>query len=177
MEVEIKLICKDSGQLKRKLLALGAVLEKNKHQVDIYYHHPSKVLHEIGQYLRVRIAGNKKTLAHHINLADGVNDECEVGLEKDGEIEKLLERLSFSRAGTIDKTREQYLIGDFKVCLDKVKGIGDLVEIELEADSGKEKRALNKCWNFAQKLGFSEKDKFEFWLCDIAVGKVKWPPK
>jgi len=176
MEVEIKLVCKDLAALRKKLLAIGAVLEKAKTQVDVYYNHPSKVLVESGQYLRVRIAGDKKTLAHHINLADGINDECEVEMDADGEIEMLLGRLGFPKLGVIDKERDQYRLGEFNICLDAVKDIGNFVEIEMEVEKNSDqKETVKKCWQLAEKLGFTKKDKFGYWLCDIAVGKVRWP--
>lgn len=175
MEVEIKLVCQNFNDLKRKLLKLGAVLTKTKRQIDTYYNHPAKILIERGEYLRIRKAGDKKTIAHHINLADGVNDECEIEMPADAEIEKLLKRLGFPKLGVIDKKREQYQLGDFNICLDQVKNIGNFVEIEMMIKKGSQKEAIAKCWQLAKKLGFSQKDKFDFWLCDIAVGKIKWP--
>jgi adenylate cyclase class 2 len=175
MEVEIKLVCRDLPGLKKKLRRLGATLTKSKHQIDTYFDHPSKVLVKERQYLRIRKSGDKKILAHHFCLGDGVNDECEVEMDKEAEIEKLLERLGFPKLGVIDRSREQYKIRDFNICLDSIKGIGDLVEIELEVDRGSEKEAKKRCWQLANDLGFSLKDKCEFWLADVAVGAARWP--
>ncbi|HUW24694.1 MAG TPA: class IV adenylate cyclase [Patescibacteria group bacterium] len=177
MEVEIKLVCRNLPALKKKLQGLGATLTKSKRQVDTYYDHPAKVLVKEKQYLRLRKSGDKKTLAHHQNLADGVNDECEMEMGKEARIEDFLERLRFPKLGVIDKTREQYKIGDFNVCLDSVKDIGDLVEIELEVEQGNEKEAKEKCWQMAKELGFTAVDEFKVFLCDIAVGLVKRPGK
>ncbi|MBU2591965.1 CYTH domain-containing protein [Patescibacteria group bacterium] len=74
------------------------------------------------------------------------------------------------------KKREQYQLGDFNICLDQVKNIGNFVEIELMVKRGSEKKTMVRCWQLADKLGFSKRDEFGYWLCDIAVGKVKWPP-
>lgn len=177
MEVEIKLVCRNFNDLKRKLLKLGAVLTKTKRQIDTYYDHPAKILVESGEYLRIREAGNKKTIAHHVNLADGVNDECEIEMPAGAEIEKLLKRLGFPKLGVIDKKREQYQLEDFNICLDQVKNIGNFVEIELMVKKGGKKKTIVKCWQLAEKLGFSKRDKFGYWFCDIAVSKVKWPQK
>jgi adenylate cyclase class 2 len=177
MEVEIKLVCRDLPALKKKLQGLGATLTKSKHQIDTYYDHPAKVLVKEKQYLRLRESGDKKTLAHHQNLADGINDECEVEMDKEARIEDFLERLGFPKLGVIDKTREQYKLGDFNICLDSVKNIGDLMEIELEVKQGSEKEAKERCWQMARELGFTTEDKFKTFLCDIAVGLVKWPGK
>jgi len=177
MEVEIKLVCRNIIDLKKKLVIMGAVLVKTKRQLDTYYDHPAKVLVKNGEYLRIRKSGDKKTLAHHKNLADGINDECEIEMGEGAGIEELLKRLGFPKLGVIDKKREQYRLGDFNVCLDKVKGIGNFIEIELIiVDEESKNKSVIKCWQLAKKLGFSQKDKFDFWLCDIAVGKAKWPP-
>ncbi|MBU2591966.1 CYTH domain-containing protein [Patescibacteria group bacterium] len=113
MEVEIKLVCKNLSSLRKKLSKTAAVLMKTKRQIDTYYDHPAKVLVENGEYLRVRRAGDKKTIAHHINLADGVNDECEIEMPAGAEIEKLLKRLGFPKMGAIDKKTRTVSIGRF----------------------------------------------------------------
>ncbi len=172
MEVEIKLKCSNLNKLKKKLLKTGAILSKTKQQTDIYYEHPSRVLLKSKEYLRLRKMGNIKTLAHHINISNGVNDECEIELEKNADIENLLQRLNFSKLGTIDKKREQYRLKRYNICLDKVKNIGNFIEIELEVGKKDVTEAKKACWQLAQKLGLSKKDEFPFWLCDIAVGKV-----
>ncbi len=175
MEVEIKLVCRDLPALKKKLRRLGAKLTKSKHQIDTYYDHPAKILVKEKQYLRLRESGDKKSLAHHQNLADGVNDECEMEMDKEARVEDFLKRLEFPKLGVIDKTREQYKLGDFNICLDSVKNIGDLVEIELEVEQGSEKKAKERCWQLAKELGFAATDEFKVFLCDIAVGLAKWP--
>jgi adenylate cyclase class 2 len=177
MEVEIKLLCPNLAVLRKKLQKAGAVLISSKHQIDTYYDHPAKVLVKSGEYLRIRKTADKKTLAHHLNLADGVNDECEISLAADTPIEKILQRLGFPRLGTINKLREEYQLAGLKICLDQVKGIGNFIEIEGQARRGSQARVQKRLWRLAQKLGLSTKDKFAYWLCDIAVGKVKWPLK
>ena len=153
MEVEIKLVCKNLGRLRKKLLERGAVLVKTKRQIDTYYDHPSKVLVKGGEYLRIRKAGNKKTIAHHINLDDGVNDECEIEMVAEAEVEKLLKRLAFPKLGVIDKKRGHYQLGDFNICLDEVRRIGNFVEIELTVQRGNEREALARCWQLASAAG------------------------
>lgn len=179
MEIEIKATFENKQKLVNKLNKLGAEREKNKHQMDEYYNHPSIDTRKTNEYIRLRYNSGKNNgiFAHHINIADGVNKEFEVPVEDVKTFKKILENLEFPILGIIDKKRETFKLGEFTITIDEVKDIGNFVEIETEGEQTDVKEKKSSCVNMLSKLGLSEKNLTnKIWLCDIATGRTKYPP-
>ena len=177
MEIEIKARCNDEKPVVKKLLELGAVEEKQKHQIDEYYNHPSKDTTKSNEYIRLRYkpGDEKAVFAHHINIADGVNKEFEVGIDNVAVFKDILKNFGFPLLGTIDKKRKTYVLGQFKITFDEVKDIDNFIEIEVEGEESEIASKKAECIGLLEKLGLSEKNLCKgVWLCDIAIGKIKY---
>ncbi|MEW6295854.1 MAG: CYTH domain-containing protein [Candidatus Diapherotrites archaeon] len=86
--------------------------------------------------------------------------------------EKILEGLGLTKLGLIDKKREKFKLGEFEVCLDKVKGIGSFVEVETQGNTKNWKQKRMECIELLKKIGLNEKSLTNEFLCDIATRKV-----
>lgn len=177
MEIEIKATFEDKVKLKSALASLGAKAEKEKHQVDEYYNHPSRDTRKTKEYLRLRYkpGETKAVFAYHVNIADGVTKEYEVPIENLPVFKEILKGLNFPLLGVIDKKRETYKIGDFTITLDEVRDIDNFLEIEVEGEESQIAEKKAECVAMLKKLGLSEKNLCQnVWLCDIATGKITY---
>jgi len=178
MEIEIKATFEDKEELVKSLKSIGAVEEKEKHQIDEYYNHPSRDTRETNEYIRLRYkeGENNGIFAHHINIADGVNKEFEVPVDDIKSFKQILENLGFPLLGVIDKKRLTFLYNAFKITIDEVKDIGNFVEIEVDGKESEIDEKKAQCIEMLEKIGLS-KDNLtnKIWLCDIATGKIKYP--
>ena len=177
MEIEIKATFKDKEKIIAALKSLGAVEEKQKHQIDEYYNHPSRDTRESNEYIRLRykFGGNKGIFAHHINISDGVNEEHEVEVEDIKTFKKILENFGFPLLGVIDKKRETFNLDEFTITLDEVKDIDNFIEIEVDGEESEIEEKKERCYQLLERLGLSRDDVCKgVWLCDIAIGKIKY---
>jgi len=172
MEVEIKAKCNDLNSVKRQLIKLKTGPAGTKRQLDQYYNLPHKDLRGTKTYVRLRKIGSKGIFALHENLNIGTTKETEVEVDNVKEFEKILEGLGLTKLGLIDKKREKFILGEFEVCLDKVKGIGSFVEIETQGNTKNWKQKRMKCIELLKKLGLNENSLTNLFLCDIATKKV-----
>jgi len=175
MEVEVKAICANLKEPKEILIGKGAKLNEILHQVDIYYNAPNRDLRLTNEYLRLRfLQGDKKgVFAYHRNLSDGVTEEKEIGISDLRIFKRILSALGFRKLGRIEKRRSTYELGNYKISLDDVKGIGKFVEVETQCE---EKEALQKrslCLDLLESLGIPREKQVHIWLSDIATGKSK----
>jgi adenylate cyclase class 2 len=175
MEIEIKATFEDKAKLKQKLQELGATAEKEKHQIDEYYNHPSRDTRKTKEYLRLRFkpGDTKGVFAYHVNIADGVTKEYETGVDNLAVFHDILKGLNFPLLGVIDKKRETYKLGEFSITLDEVKDIDNFLEIEVDGEESEIPEKKAQCMEMLKKLGLSEKNLCKgVWLCDIATGKT-----
>ncbi len=177
MEIEIKATFDDKEKVKGALERLGAHAEKEKHQVDEYYNHPSRDTRKTNEYIRLRYkpGDNKGVFAYHINIADGVNKEFETGVDDHPTFKQILQRLHFQLLGVVDKRRETYKLGEFIVTIDLVEGIGNFVEIETEGEEDEIEEKKAACLDLLEKIGLSKENLCQgVWLSDIATGRAEW---
>lgn len=177
MEIEIKATFEDKTKLKSKLESLGAKTEKEKHQIDEYYNHPSRDTRKTKEYLRLRYkpGETKAVFAYHVNIADGVTKEYEVPIENLSTFKEILKSLNFPLLGVIDKKRETYKLGEFIITIDEVKDIDNFIEIEVDGEESEVAAKKAQCVAMLEKLGLTKKNLCQnVWLCDIATGKIKY---
>ncbi len=144
IEVEIKARV-DSGALRLSLAREGAVLEKAVEQTDLYFNAPDRDFGRTDEALRLRLEEGRVFLAYKGKKIDAMSKtrkEVEVEVSDFGRMEDILLSLGFTRSLRVHKIREIYHLGDTVVCLDRVDGLGEFVEMEtLVADTeGVEKR-------------------------------------
>lgn len=159
-EVELKFVI--NKETKEKVVSdlhvakyLGQV-----HQIDTYYIPNFKDFEKNGETmecLRIREDGNGIVLCYkkiHRECNPVYCDEYETKIENKEEMENILFSLGFSVQMIIDKVRDSYALGDLRFDFDSVKGLGELMEVELKGEDV----SLKDVYNYVEKYGLTEKD-------------------
>lgn len=131
-EVEIKARA-DLKEVRGRLKGLGATFLGEGAEEDLYFDHPQRSFRETDEALRVRIGGEGGVLTYKGPKLDPVSksrEELEVKVGDWRTLRDILLRLGFREVGRVRKSRERYRLRGFLVCLDKVEGLGEFVEVE-----------------------------------------------
>jgi len=158
-EVEIQAIIKNPKEVEKKLRKIGEFIKIRK-QVDKYFVPPYRDFFAKEpplEYLRVRFEKDK----NHLNYSflhfgkDGwlrVTDEYETFVDKPEIVEKIFQKIGLLPKVTVIKTRKYFDCGDFEVTLDKVKGLGNFMEIEARKNFGSIAKTRKACLDFLKNL-------------------------
>ncbi len=166
-EVEIKIPLKERevAEVRSKLNALGAKLIEKVHEVDYYVdlrdlidelHIPKDIV------LRVRHKKGASRESCEVTFK-GPRESDEVKLRKEitlliDDCSKALEIIKHLNLKTLTvvKEREVYWLGDLKIYVDNVKGLGWFIEVEgMDMNVGMFKHLLSK---LLRKLGLSGRE-------------------
>ena len=133
-EIEVKLPAADLDGVRRQLEALGAALEKPRHdESNDLFDDEAGTLAGSGRALRLRRAEGRGILTFKgpARFQQGVKsrEERETVVGEPGEMEAILERLGFRRRFRYEKRREEWRLSGCAVALDETP-IGSFVEIE-----------------------------------------------
>jgi len=159
MELEVKFRCDSVQRVMSKALELGFILKKKKHQIDTYFIVNKKTKYGTRDYLRIRedLSSNSLSLDYHKVLSELETDETEIKIvDKEGII-KILELLGYDIVCVVNKIREQYEKDNVVITVDKVEGLGNFVEIEINEELTDSNR--NKIYSIATNLELMEKDR------------------
>ncbi|MBM2820381.1 MAG: hypothetical protein HW405_141 [Candidatus Berkelbacteria bacterium] len=139
-EVEIQVKIAKVEPLLKLLEKEGKFLYEEK-QIDQYFtptHRDFKAKKPIEEWLRLRNSNGKYSITyknwyrskdkktHHC-------DEYESNLEKIDQLEKIFNVLNFKTVVKVEKTRRAYLFKEYEIAIDKVRGLGDFVELEYKS--------------------------------------------
>jgi len=163
MEIEIKAKIKDRKSIRRKLLDLGVKACGKTHQVDTYYSlYQRPYTKKRGSILRLRQDSKEKKiiLAFHIDKQISAVEECEVEVGDLKTMEKMLELMRAKKETVVDKEREYFRKGIFLITLDRVKGLGNFIEVELQSEEYE--TSIEKIRDFNKKLGLYTNNKIEY---------------
>jgi adenylate cyclase class 2 len=153
LEIEIKAYCKDLEKVKEKLVDLGAVYIQNKNERDMYFNHPCKDFGETDEALRIRTVDNLHILTYKgpkLSKNSKARVEQETVIEDIRSMEIILQNLGFVESGQVEKSRDYYSFEGIDICLDRIKSLGDFVELELKGDNIEV--VEKKLYNLAEKL-------------------------
>ena len=151
LEVEVK-VRVNHKQIKEKLEELKATFIKEVQQEDTYFEHPCWNFKDRDEALRVREEGNIFFLTFKgPKLDKKIKVRKELQLQVESEIFELLKEIGFSELKKVRKRRKLYQWKNLKVCLDKVEGLGDFLEIE--GKSWKDKSIIRE---LVKKLNIKE---------------------
>jgi adenylate cyclase class 2 len=144
IEIEIKARAGIEA-LRSKLMREGAASEKTVEQMDLYFNAPHRDFARTDEALRLRSEEGRVFLTYKGKKLDAkskTRKEVEVEVGDFCMMEDILVSIGFTRSLRVRKTREIYHLGDAVVCLDRVDGLGEFVEMEtLVADTeGMEKK-------------------------------------
>ena len=133
VNLELKVPFKRTDALVRPLETIGAEYVCTMEQKDVYYKIPSGLLKlrsdnlktELIYYNRNEKAGQRWSEYHTLQITDA-------------SAEKFLDRL-FKCEIVVKKSRRLFMYGNTRIHLDKVKGLGEFVELESMVRIGKAK--------------------------------------
>ncbi|HOT44478.1 MAG TPA: class IV adenylate cyclase [Spirochaetota bacterium] len=156
LEIEIKAYCDDHDAVVEKAVILGARHGGAIRERDLYFNHPARDFRKTDEALRLRQVDRDVVLTYKgPKLGTGTKTRREVEVAVDG-FEKTLEilkLLGFLPSGTVEKERDIYRLGDIEICVDRVEGVGNFVELELKGTD--RERVEKELFSLAGELGLS----------------------
>jgi adenylate cyclase class 2 len=142
-EIEIQVKVENIKPLVEFLKEKGTFKYKN-HQIDEYFvpsHRDFTQERPVMEWLRLRDNDGR----YEINYKHWLQDEKDAGHFGDefesevvniDQLRKIFAVLDFKSLVVVDKTRQAWEYGDYEICIDRVKGLGEFVEIELKSGLG-----------------------------------------
>lgn len=120
-------------------------------QSDTYYDAPHRDFAETDEAFRIRREdhdGDSRTELTYkgpkVDAESKTREEIETGVEDAEDAAAIVEALGFEAAATVRKERDRYLLDGYTVTLDSVDGLGEFVEVEIEAEEVDEAREGGK---------------------------------
>lgn len=162
-EVELKFPLRDADQMQSKLAALGAVRGLVQTQCDQYFAHPVRHFAETDEALRIRSIGEENRITFKgpvIDKATKTRHESELTFQSGSaaaeQLAKIWEDLGFRRVRKVQKSRQLYSLRwserDLEICLDRVEGLGEYLEIETLANEAEKTIAQQTILSLAAEL-------------------------
>jgi adenylate cyclase class 2 len=131
IENEIKYKIDNLEKMKDKAISCGFKFVGSKYQEDYYYSPPHKNFSKSRKfYLRIRKIGKKGKLEYHIVKNNIETLEWGVMADNFKELSRILKFLDFRLLCVVKKKRMTFKQGKMTVVLDKVKNLGNFIEIE-----------------------------------------------
>lgn len=177
VEVERKYRIRNLSAFRRRLATLGLPRSKSKRQVDTYYSPPHQTFLGKPRYLRVRETrqGRKSwaRLEYHVPYGRFAAREYELAVGDGATLRGILWRLGFVKEITVSKEREEWERGGVEVELDRVRGLGNFVELEVMGST--QRRSLVRIDRLARELGLVVSDRSEGMSYFTMLLKIKRP--
>lgn len=191
-EVEQKFRVDDPAALEAKLVALAARFREPVEQVDRYFAHPGRDFAKTDEALRLRRVGDEVAITWkgpRIDSASKTRRELELPLAavqplpggpRGGQATldrwtELLEALGFRRVREVAKRRRTARVPwqgtEIEAALDRVAGLGDYLELELQAAAGEVPLASACVESLARALGCGEQERRSYLELVITAGR------
>lgn len=159
IEIEAKFKVKNIKLLKDWLKKNGRLVSHNQ-VVDIYFtpiHRDFLKCQYPFEWLRLRSEEGKFFVNYKHwypeNTAKSTHcDEFETFIGSLEQLEKIFQALNFKKIATVDKYRENYKVGVFQFSVDRVKDLGDFLEIEYYGRGDNIEKVNKKMEEFYQCL-------------------------
>ncbi len=179
-EVEQKFRVADPAALEARLVALAARFRDPIEQVDRYFAHPCRDFVKTDEALRLRRVGDEVAVTWkgpRIDSAAKTRRELELGLAEvpalpggprggQATLDRwtdLLEALGFRRVRDVAKRRRAARVlwqgTEVEAALDTVAGLGEFLELELQAAQGEVPLATACITSLARELGCGEPER------------------
>jgi len=130
IEVEIKANI-EKEEIEKRLTLLGIKLIKREHQIDTYFDHPYYNFKKRDEALRVREVGSNLFLTYKGKKLDKeTKTRKEIEIKVGKKIFSLLKTLGFFEVDRVEKIRDFYQWNNLRIYLDKVRNLGEFLEIE-----------------------------------------------
>ena len=159
MEIEVKYRCRSFEKIVLMIRTMGFKLVKEKHQIDSYFFASKKSKEGTWDYLRIREENKKYSLGHYRVLNDMETEEREIKIEDKDKLIEIMMFLGHKIICVVDKKRKEYNKNNITIVFDKIKNLGNFVEVELIGESNNKNREI--VLELAKKLGLDNKDRIE----------------
>jgi len=159
MEIEVKYKCKNFEKIIKIVRTMGFKLIKEKHQIDSYFFASKKSKDGTWDYLRIREENKKYSFDHHRVLNDMEAEEREIKIEDKNKLIEIMKFLGHEIICVVDKKRKEYSKNNITIVFDRIKNLGNFVEVELIGESNNKNREI--VLELAKKLGLDKKDRVE----------------
>ncbi len=141
-EIEIQVQVDNIGAL-LDFLKANARFQAKHRQIDEYFTPVHRNFLEVGpavEWLRLRDSNGIFSVTYKNWHADKDGrtkyaDEYETKIESLEQLRKIFTVIDIKPLITVDKERDIWLYKDYEVAIDKIKGLGDFVEIEYKGNS------------------------------------------
>ncbi|WP_407355106.1 class IV adenylate cyclase [Methanolobus sp. WCC5] len=162
LEIEVK-ACAGHQQVKQLLSAMGAVFTGVQHHCDTYFNAPHRDFADTDEALRIRSVNGRSVLTYKGRKLDTISktrEELETEVDG-GNTRSILLALGFSESGIVRKTREIFRFENMTICLDRVEGLGEFIEVEISAQYANESDIdihRKRIFSFLENFGIGEED-------------------
>ncbi len=156
LEIEIKAYCDDHYAVIEKAVVLGARHGRSVREKDLYLNHPGRDFRKTDEALRLRQVDSAVVLTYKgpkLGTGTKTRREVEVAVDDFEKTLEILKLLGFIPSGTVEKERDIYKLGDIEICIDRVDGVGNFVELELMGTD--RERVEQELFSLAGELGLS----------------------
>lgn len=141
IEIEIKVRVSRASNLEG-FLKDEAKFRYENYQKDEYFmpaHRNFVAKRPVEEWLRLRTSGQTKAITYKHWHYDhkGIShycDEYETGIEDLEQMRRIFAALDIKPLITVEKTRRVWRYQDYEICLDRVTGLGDFVEVEYKGE-------------------------------------------
>lgn len=156
IEIEIKARA-GHGEMLAALKEAGADFEKTVEQVDTYYNAPYKDFGDSDEALRLRQQGSCTYLTYKGRKLDAkskTRKEVEVQVCDRLKMEDILLSLGFRKTLVIVKERDIFHLTGAEICVDRVEGLGEFVELEsMATDMSEIEKKREELISLMRRLG------------------------
>ncbi len=168
LNFEFKARLKDLSKARTTLKKLDARFVGTDRQVDTYFHAPR------GR-LKIRAGRIENALIHYqrSNSAQARRSEVELMLLPRRNSVRLILAGALGVLAVVDKRREIYFVGNVKIHLDRVRGLGTFVEVEAMTRSGDIKKVRAQAVKFRELFAVSSGDIVPQSYSDMILSKRK----
>lgn len=141
-EIEIQVQVDNIGALLDFLKTNGKFQEK-RHQIDEYFtpsHRNFLGVRPAVEWLRLRDSNGVFSTTYkkwHVDEEGKTQyaDEYETKIENIDQLRKIFTVIDIKPLITVDKERDIWLYKDYEVAIDKIRGLGDFVEVEYKGEN------------------------------------------
>lgn len=172
IEVEIKLRINNIDDVKAKLGDIGFFWDGSEREEDVYFDNASGRIQGNDQAFRVRIItdhirGKSKTVmtfkGKKLDTQTMTRKELETSVGNPDTAIEIIKALGYDPVKPwVVKERENYKRNDITASIDRVKGLGDFLELEiLIPDHESREQAMELLEEVLEKVGYSMKDSLQ----------------
>jgi len=177
-EIEIQVKLKNPKQAEAEIREKANFVDqiKQKDQYFVPFHNDFFTSNPIKKYLRIRNEKDKSVIGYHFchfNQADELvkTDEYETEVEEPEKLVKIFTSLNFEKKVTVVKERKCYETDNFELMLDKVKGLGYFLEIEVKKVEDSPQEEVKNCFKLLERLNISYQDTPNKGYCEMVLDK------